>query len=117
MAWFLALQGPTSGTGQSQTYELQETADIERLADEMTASTASNGVVAIPAVFPNGRQRVTAYVRPVAWGSWAFYQMSEEERRQMLAANPLINAIAQAQAAKQQPAPQSFGPAVIPRLD
>lgn len=118
MAWFLALQGPPSGTGQSPTYELQDSADIGWLAQEMSNSAANDGIVAIPAVFTNGRQKVTVYVRPAAWGAWAFYQMTEEERREMLAANPLINAIAQAQAAKQQGRPQGpMGPSIIPRLD
>lgn len=118
MAWFLALQGPPSGTGQSPTYELQESADIGWLSQEMTNALTADGIVAIPAVFPNGRQKVTVYVRPSAWGAWAFYQMTEEERREMLASNPLITALAQAQAAKQQvrmqPPP---GPSVLPRLE
>ena len=117
MAWFLALQAPPGGTGQSPTYELQESADLGQLSQEMTRAAGSDGVVAVPAVFANGRQQVAVYVRPAAWGAWAFYQMTEEERREMIASNPLINAIAQAQAAKQQPRTQSFGPGVIPRLD
>ena len=118
MAWFLTLQGPPSGTGQSPTYELQDSADIGWLAQEMTTAAANDAIVAVPAIFAAGRQEVTVYVRPAAWGAWAFYQMTEEERREMLASNPLINAIAQAQAAKQQARPQGpVGPAVIPRLD
>lgn len=131
MAWFLALQGAPNKGGQSPTYELQESADIERISQEMASSAALDRAVAIPAMLSAGRQRVTLYVRPAAWGAWAFYELSETERREMMAAaaaNPLINAIAQARAAKpqQQAAPQSVtvptpppatGPSVIPRLD
>lgn len=118
MAWFLALQGPPSKVGPSPTYELQESADIEQITQEMANSAATDRAVAIPAVFHSGRQKVTLYVRPAAWGAWAFYQMTEEERREMMAANPLISAIAQAQAAQQQPRPQQpGGPSLIPRLD
>ncbi|HEU0189681.1 MAG TPA: hypothetical protein VFR17_00155 [Mycobacterium sp.] len=118
MAWFLALQGPPNKLGQSPTYELQESADVERITEEMASSAVTDRAVAIPALLQNGQQKVTLYVRPAAWGAWAFYQLTEEEKRKMLAANPLINAIAQARAAKQQPRPQQPpGPATIPRLE
>jgi hypothetical protein len=100
MAWFLALQGPPTKVGQSMLYELHESADLQEIAQEMMSAATIDRVVAIPAVFHNRRQQVTLYVRPAAWGVWAFYEMSEDERREMMAANPLINAIAQA--AKQQ---------------
>ena len=123
MAWFLALQGPPNKLGQSPTYELHESADVDRIAEEMASSAVEDRTVAMPAVFQNGRQRVTVYVRPAAWGAWAFYQMTEDERREMMAANPLVNAIAQAQATKQQPPPrpasgpqQPPGPSTLPRL-
>ncbi len=119
MAWFLALQGPPSKIGQSPTYELHESADIERITEEMANSVADDRVVAIPAVFANNRRQVTVYVRPASWGAWAFYQMTEEERRELIASNPLITALAQAQAGKQQGAPRrpATGPSVIPRLE
>lgn len=133
MAWFLALQGSPNKGGQSPTYELQESADIERISQEMASSAALDRAVAIPALLSAGRQRVTLYVRPAAWGAWAFYELSDNERREMMAAaSPLINAIAQARAAKPQQqaapptAPQPMvvptppptaGPSVIPRLD
>jgi hypothetical protein len=41
---------------------------------------------------------------------WAFYEMSDEERRQMLAANPLVNALAQA--ARQQQGKKPTDPGV-----
>jgi hypothetical protein len=101
MAWFLALQGPPSKVGQSLVYELHESADHQQIAQDMSAAATIDRVVAIPAVVANRRHQVTTiYVRPAAWGVWAFYEMSEAERREMMAANPLINAIAQA--AKQQ---------------
>lgn len=129
MAWFLALNAtPTKGV-QAPTYELHETADIERITEEMATFAASDRAVAVPAVFNNGRQQVTLYVRPAAWGAWAIYQLSEEERREMMANSPLVNALAQARAAQkqpqqtppmfaqQQPPPSQAGPSVIPRLD
>jgi len=133
MAWFLALNASPTKGGQSPTYELQESADIERITQEMASFAVTDRAVAIPAVFNNGRQKVTLYVRPAAWGAWAIYELSDEERREMMANSPLINALAQARAAKQQqpqqsqqpqqqmfpPAapPQQAGPSVIPRLD
>jgi hypothetical protein len=118
MAWFLALQGPPNKVGQSLMYELHESADRQEIAQEMMTAATIDRVVAIPAVFQKGRN-VTLYVRPAAWGAWAFYEMSEEERREMMAANPLINAIAQA--AKQQQAKQQSGDlragVKLPRLD
>jgi hypothetical protein len=116
MAWFLAMQGPPSKLGQSLIYELQESADRARLAEEMASAATLDRVVPVPAVFGAQRQDVTLYVRPAAWGVWAFYQLSDEDRRQMLAANPLVNALAQA--AKQQQAGrvagQGPGPAQTP---
>lgn len=122
MAWFLALQGSPNKGGQSPTYELQESADIERISQEMASSAALDRAVAIPAILSTGRQRVMLYVRPAAWGAWAFYELSDSERREMMAAaNPLINALAQARAAKpaapQPTAAAPAGPSVIPRLD
>ncbi|WP_046319667.1 hypothetical protein [Mycobacterium sp. UM_Kg1] len=128
MAWFLALNAtPTKGV-QAPTYELHETADIERITEELATFAATDRAVAVPAVFNSGRQRVTVYVRPAAWGAWAIYELSEEERREMMANNPLVSALAQARAAQQQsqsaPAmfaqqqpPSQAGPSVIPRLD
>lgn len=138
MAWFLALNASPTKGGQSPTYELQDSADIERITQEMADFAAADRAVAIPAVFNNGRQKVTLYVRPAAWGAWAIYEMSEAERREAMAASPLINAIAQARAAQQPrqqqqqqqqqsqspqsmfatpPQPAQTGPSVIPRLD
>lgn len=128
MAWFLALNASPTKGGTSPTYELQDSADLERITQELAESAAADRAVAVPAVFNNGRQKVTLYVRPAAWGAWAIYELTEEERREMMAASPLINAIAQARAAQQQqqpqnsmfaaPAkPQQTGPSVIPRLD
>ena len=62
--WFLMLQGSPNKGGQSPTYELQRTADIDQISQEMASSAAIDLAVAIPAVFKNGRQKVTLYVRP-----------------------------------------------------
>lgn len=110
MAWYLALQGSPAKGGQAQVYELQETADREQLAQELLSAATLDRVVAVPAIIQNNRQRVTLYVRPAAWGAWVFYQMSEQERREMMAAasaNPLLNALSQA--AKQQQAQNPQG--------
>lgn len=105
MPWFLALQGaPNKAGGQSLIYELDESADRTKLAEEMASSATLDRVVAVPAVFQSqtARRPVTLYVRPAAWGVWAFYEMTEEERRQAMAANPLVNALAQAARQQQQ---------------
>lgn len=109
MAWFLALQGPPSNLGQSLVYELQESAERDKLAEEMVSSATLNRAVAVPVVFGTGRQNVTLYVRPAAWAVWAFYELSEEERRQMLSGNPLVNALAQAAAKQAGSQPRTAG--------
>ncbi|MGH3969249.1 MAG: hypothetical protein ACRDTV_14325 [Mycobacterium sp.] len=117
MPWFLALQGPPKGMGQSLTYELHESANVHQIEQEMLSSATIDRAVPIPVMFQNRRQ-VTLYVRPAAWGLWAFYELTEEERRELAAANPVINALAQAakqQQSKKQKGPQ--GPSVLPRLD
>ena len=96
MAWFLALQGPGHNTNQSSTFELQESADVEKIAQELTSSATLDRVVPIPAVLTNLRRKVTLYVRPAAWGMWTFYELSEEERRQIQSENPLVQALAKA---------------------
>jgi hypothetical protein len=91
MAWFLALQGPSHTPHQSLVYELQDAVDVDKIAQEL---------VPIPAVLSQNKrrhQKVTLYVRPAAWGLWAFYELSEEDRKQLLKDNPVINALAQAQ--------------------
>ncbi len=110
MAWFLALQGPPNRIGQSLTYELHESANIEQITQEMSSSATIDRAVAVPAVFGNQR-RVTLFIRPAAWGAWAFYELSEQERRQM------ANAVAQVAKQQQQKAKKPPGPSVLPRLD
>ncbi len=115
MAWFLALQGPPNRVGQSLTYELQDSANIHQIAQEMSSSATIDRAVPIPAFFGN-RREVTLYVRPAAWGAWAFYELTEKERRELAAAS--ANAIAQAAKQKQSNNnPQPQGPSVIPRLN
>lgn len=98
MAWFLTMQGPTQSTVM---YQLQETVDIGKIAEEMTSAATLDRTVAVPAVLQNNHQRVTLYVRPAAWGMWTFYQLSDQERQALAnAANPLMEALAQA--ARQQ---------------
>ncbi|WP_102143901.1 hypothetical protein [Mycobacterium hubeiense] len=98
MAWFLAMQGPSA---KAVMYQLQESADIEKLEEEMRSAATLDRVVAVPALLQNNQQQVTLHVRPAAWGMWTFYQLSEEERKALAqAANPLIEALTQA--ARQQ---------------
>ena len=125
MAWFLALQGATQPSHQSSVYELQDSADVDKLAQELVGAVTLDRVVPIPAMLPQNtrkRQKVTLYVRPAAWGMWTFYELSEEDRRQLMKDNPLVQAIQQHQrehagqpGAAQgnplgQPGPGGFGP-------
>ena len=99
MAWFLALQSPSHTPHQSLVYELQDAADVEKISQELISSATLDRVVPIPAVLSQNKrrhQKVTLYVRPAAWGLWAFYELSDEDRRQLLKDNPVINALAQA---------------------
>ncbi len=55
--------------------------------------------MAVPAVLSANKrrhQKVTIYVRPAAWGLWSFYELSEEDRRELAKNNPVVNALAQA---------------------
>jgi hypothetical protein len=100
MAWFLTLQGPAHMSHQASAYELQDSADVEKIAQELVSSATLDRVVPIPAVLPqNSRrhQKVTLYVRPAAWALWTFYQLSDEDRRQLVKENPLLNALQAAQ--------------------
>ena len=99
MTWYLALQGTAHMTNQPSVYELQDSVDVEKIAQELVSSATLDRVVPIPAVLQQTNQgqnqAVTLYVRPAAWGMWVFYQLSAEERRQRLAENPLLNALSQ----------------------
>src|ERR1700761_9248273 len=100
MAWFLALKGPSHTPHHSLAYELQDGADTEKIAQELVSSATLDRVVEVPAVLSANKrrhQKVTVYVRPSAWGLWSFYELSEEDRREMAKNNPVINAIAAAQ--------------------
>lgn len=98
MAWFLALQGSAHQTHQSAAYELQDSVDIDKLAEELTSAATLDRVVPVAAMLPQSkgrRQKVTLYVRPAAWGLWTFYQMSEKISASSSKENPLLNALAQ----------------------
>lgn len=104
MAWFLAMEGPAN---KAVLYQLQESVDTTKLAEEMVSSATLDRAVAVPAVLQNNKQQVTVYVRPAAWGVWTFYQLTEEERKALASAtNPLVEALAQA-ARQKQNRPQS----------
>ena len=108
MAWFLALQGPAHMAHQSSVYELQDSVDVEKIAQELVSSATLDRVVPIPSVLPQNnrrQQKVTLYVRPAAWGMWTFYQLSEEDRRQLVKENPVLNALSQAAQQRGQAAP------------
>jgi hypothetical protein len=100
MAWYMALQGPQHTPHQSMVYELQDGVDVDKIAQEMVSSATLDRVVAIPAVLTANKrrhQKVMIYVRPSAWGLWSFYELSEEDRREMAKNNPMIQALAAAQ--------------------
>ena len=108
MAWFLALQGAAHMAHQSSVYELQDSADVEKIAQELASSATLDRVVPIPAVLaqnPRRHQKVTLYVRPAAWGMWTFYQLSDEDRRQLAKENPWLNALSQAAQQRGQTGP------------
>jgi len=108
MAWFLALQGPFHTASQASVFELQDSADMEKIAQELTSSATLDRVVAIPAVLrqgPSRHQEATLYVRPAAWGVWMFYELSEEDRRRLVKENPLLNALSQAAQQRGQSGP------------
>jgi hypothetical protein len=109
MSWFLALQGSPSKGGQSLNYELHESADIDQITQEMADSVTTDRAVAVPAVVGRARP-ATLYVRPAAWGAWMFYEMSEDERQQLMAAR--VNAVNQANK-QRQGKPQQQGPRVV----
>ncbi|TPG31304.1 hypothetical protein [Mycolicibacterium hodleri] len=100
MTWFLALQGAAHMQHQTSAYELQDSADVGELEKELMGAVMLDRVVPVPAMLPqNGRkqQKVTLYVRPAAWALWTFYQLSDEDRRQLTKENPLLNALQAAQ--------------------
>ena len=104
MTWYLALQGTSHMTHQPSVYELQESADVDKVAQELVSSATLDRVVPIPAVLQQANQalqNVTIYVRPAAWAVWTFYQLTPEEKRQLLTQNPLLSALSQA--AQQRP--------------
>ena len=109
MAWFMALQGPHHTPHQSMVYELQDGVDADKIAQEMLSSATLDRVVSVPAVLTANKrrhQKVTIYVRPAAWGLWSFYELSEDDRREMAKNNPMVQA---ALAAAQQRATASQG--------
>ena len=83
MAWFLALQGPTHRTNESTVYQLADSANVERLQQQLLQEAAIGGVVSVPAVFGNNLKPITLYVRPNAWGLWTFYELSDAERKEL----------------------------------
>ncbi len=106
MTWFLALQGPAHISNQSSNHQLQESVDVERLAQELTSAATLDRIVPIPAVLASPRrQDVTLYVRPAAWGAWMFFQLSDEDQQQM---RDTLSALARA--AQQQRAGQPGQP-------
>jgi hypothetical protein len=117
MPWFLALQGPSHTPHQSLVYELQDGVDTEKIAQELVSSATLDRVVAVPAVLSvnkRRRQKVTIYIRPAAWGLWSFYELSDEERREMAKNNPVVNALAQAaQQRAAQGRQQAGGPMTV----
>jgi len=99
-------------------YELQDGVDVDKIAQELVSSATLDRVVAVPAVLSANKrrhQKVTIYVRPAAWGLWSFYELSDEDRREMAKNNPMVNALAQAaqQRAAAQGKQASGGPMTV----
>lgn len=117
MAWFIALVGPSHQNHQSMTYELQDAVNVDKLAEELAGAVVIDRAVPVPAMLPQAkgrRQQVTLYVRPAAWGMWTFYELSEQDQRQLVEDNPLLNALAQGLAQRGQTKPA--GPQTPPFL-
>jgi hypothetical protein len=115
MAWFLALQGPSHTPQQSLVYELQDGVDVDKIAQELVSSATLDRVVPIPAVLSQNKrrhQKVTLYIRPAAWGLWSFYELSDEDRREMLKNQQVVNALAQAAQQRAQ-GKQAGGPMTV----
>ena len=117
MAWFLALQGPSHTPHQPMVYELQDGVDVDKIAQELVSSATLDRVVPVPAVLSQNKrrhQKVTLYVRPAAWGLWSFYELSEEDRREMAKNNQVVTALAQAAAQQRaQGKPTAGGPVTV----
>ena len=117
MAWFMALQSPAHSPHQSMVYELQDGVDVDKIAQELVSSATLDRVVPIPAVLSQNKrrhQKVTLYIRPAAWGLWSFYEMSEEDRREMAKNNQVVNALAQAAAQQRAKGkPTAGGPMTV----
>ncbi len=99
MAWFLALQGPAQPSHQSSVYRASGLHRCRELAQELVSAVTLDRVVPIPAMLPRTTardRRSRCYVRPAAWGMWTFYELSEEDRRQLMR-QPSLNAIQQHQ--------------------
>jgi hypothetical protein len=114
MAWFLALQGPSHTPHQSLVYELQDGVDVEKLSQELVSAASLDRVVSVPAVLSQNKrrhQKVLIYIRPAAWGLWAFYELSDEDRKQMMKDNQVVSALAQA--AKQRAQGKQGGPMTV----
>lgn len=114
MAWFLALQGSQQSSHQTSVYELQDSTDVDQLAQELVSAVSLDRVVPVPAMLPQNarkRQKVTLYVRPAAWAMWTFYELSEEDRRALMRENPLMQALQQHQRESHgQPGPAAANP-------
>ena len=112
MAWFLALQGPSPTPHQSMVYELQDGVDVDKIAQELVSSATLDRVVPVPAVLSQNKrrlQKVTLYIRPAAWGLWSFYELSDEDRREMAKNNQVVTALAQAAAQQRAQGKQAAG--------
>lgn len=56
MAWLLAMQGPPSKLARSLIYQVQESADRAKLAEEIASAATLDRVLPVPAVFGGQRQ-------------------------------------------------------------
>lgn len=102
MPWFLALQGPTHRTNESTVYQLADSANVERIRQQLLEEAAIGGVCPVPALFGNQQTPVMVYVRPVAWGLWTLYELSEEQQKQLQTRNAVVDALAQAMRKQQE---------------
>ena len=90
---------------------------MDNIAQELVSSATLDRVVPVPAVLSQNKrrhQKVTLYIRPAAWGLWSFYELSEEDRREMAKNNQVVTALAQAAAQQRaQGKPTAGGPVTV----
>jgi hypothetical protein len=91
MPKILALQGATHRTNESLKYQLDQSVDIDLLAQQLSRAALTNEVVSVAAVFANLIRPITLYIRPAAWALWTLYELDDDEMRNLPTGNLLAD--------------------------